>query len=156
MIRQTVQLLVLVCALSAVALAARESYTYASGLIVTIVGRVPPANCPIWAQNGDTLKVHYTGSLEDGYVFDSSIPKNVTWNFVMGLGQAIQGYELGLRGMCQGEKRTLVIPPALAYGDYGVPSANIPGGATLYFSVQLMVLERPQPAANPPNDNNIV
>jgi len=155
MLRQTVQLLVLVCALSA-ALAARESYTYTSGLIVTIVQRVAPQNCTMGAQNGDTLMVHYTGSLEDGYVFDSSIPKNVTWNFVMGLGQAIQGYELGLRGMCQGEKRTLVIPPALAYGDYGVPSANIPGGATLYFTVQLMVLQRPQPVAPQTNNNNVV
>jgi len=140
--RPLTQLLVVACVLG-MSQAAREKYTYQSGLTVTITKRVPQQNCTIWSQNGDTLRVHYTGALEDGTVFDSSIPKGVPWTFVLGWGQAIRGYDLGLGGMCVGEKRQLIIPASLAYGDWGVPSAGIPGGATLYFDDELMELIRP-------------
>ncbi len=60
--------------------------------------------------------------------------------------QAIQGYEQGLVGMCKGEKRSLLVPPSLAYGERGVPGV-IPGGATLHFQVELVKLIEGEPLA---------
>jgi FK506-binding protein 2 len=155
MLHQTVQLLVLVCALSA-ALAARESYTAPSGLTTTITRRVPPQNCTIWSQNGDTLCVHYTGSLEDGTVFDTSYKgANTPWCFVLGARYAIVGYDLALVGMCVGEQRELIVPSSLGYGDYGFPAIGIPGGATLYFVDDLMSISRPSAAAPSLDAGNI-
>lgn len=140
----------LVCALSTVALAARESYTAPSGLKITITKRVPPQNCTIWSQNGDTLAVHYIGSLEDGTVFDTSYKGSYTpWSFVLGARYAIVGYDLGLVGMCVGEVRELEVPSSLGYGDYGFPAIGIPGGATLFFQDTLMSISRPSAQADP-------
>jgi len=143
-------LLVLVC-LVGMALGARESYTYASGLTVTIIKRVPPQNCTMWTQNGDTMLVYYTGTLEDGTVFDTNYPKNQKqpWSFVLGSGYAIAGYDQGLGGMCVGEIRSLVVPPALGYGSYGFPAIGIPGWATIYFNTELVqIIRTPPPPTN--------
>uniref|UniRef100_A0A8C7KH11 peptidylprolyl isomerase n=1 Tax=Oncorhynchus kisutch TaxID=8019 RepID=A0A8C7KH11_ONCKI len=98
-------------------------------------------NCPIKSRKGDVLNMHYTGKLEDGTEFDSSIPRNQPFTFTLGTGQVIKGWDQGLLGMCEGEKRKLVIPSELGYGDRGAPP-KIPGGATLIFEVELLGIER--------------
>ncbi|KAF4077307.1 hypothetical protein AMELA_G00206610 [Ameiurus melas] len=98
-------------------------------------------NCPIKSRKGDVLNMHYTGRLEDGTEFDSSIPRNQPFTFTLGTGQVIKGWDQGLLGMCEGEKRKLVIPSELGYGDRGAPP-KIPGGATLIFEVELLSIER--------------
>nr|XP_033812012.1 peptidyl-prolyl cis-trans isomerase FKBP2 isoform X2 [Geotrypetes seraphini] len=97
-------------------------------------------NCPIKSKKGDILHMHYTGKLEDGSEFDSSISRDQLFTFTLGTGQVIKGWDQGLLGMCEGEKRKLVIPPELGYGDRGAPP-KIPGGATLIFEVELMKIE---------------
>lgn len=92
------------------------------------------------AKNGDTLLVHYTGTLENGTVFDSSIPRGKPFPVTLGKGEVIPGWELGLLGMKVGEERKLVIPPELAYGKDGIPGV-IPGNATLIFDVQLLEIK---------------
>ncbi|KAK6305463.1 peptidyl-prolyl cis-trans isomerase FKBP2-like [Coregonus clupeaformis] len=98
-------------------------------------------NCSIKSRKGDVLNMHYTGKLEDGTEFDSSIPRNQPFTFTLGTGQVIKGWDQGLLGMCEGEKRKLVIPSELGYGDRGAPP-KIPGGATLIFEVELLGIER--------------
>lgn len=86
---------------------------------------------------GSTAVVHYTGKLSDGKVFDSSIPRGKPFEFVLGSGSVIKGWDIGVLGMRVGEKRILVIPPALAYGAGGYPPV-IPPSATLTFEVELV------------------
>lgn len=95
---------------------------------IDILEAVPEAEC-IAAKNGDTISVHYAGTLEDGTEFDSSFNRNVPISFELGAGRVISGWEQGLVGCCIGEKRQLTIPPELGYGEYGI--GPIPGGATL-------------------------
>jgi len=100
-----------------------------------------PDVCEKKTQAGDTLKIHYEGKLEDGTVFDSSIPRGQPFSFKLGGGQVIKGWDQGLIGMCIGEKRRLQIPAHLGYGDRGSPP-KIPGGATLIFETELLGIER--------------
>ncbi len=95
-----------------------------------------PAN-PGEAKIGDTVSVHYEGRLEDGTVFDSSYTRGEPIAFVLGQGQVIQGWEQGILGMKEAEKKTLTIPPELAYGEAGRPPV-IPPNATLIFDVELV------------------
>ena len=92
------------------------------------------------AKNGDTLLVHYTGTLKDGTIFDSSVPMGQPFSVTLGKGEVIPGWELGLLGMKVGEERKLIIPPDLAYGKDGYPGV-IPGNATLIFDVQLLEIK---------------
>ncbi|XP_059479844.1 peptidyl-prolyl cis-trans isomerase FKBP2 [Neocloeon triangulifer] len=98
-------------------------------------------DCKMRSRKGDFLHMHYTGKLEDGTEFDSSIPRGQLFTFTLGSGQVIKGWDQGLLGMCEGEKRKLVIPSDMGYGDRGSPP-KIPGGATLIFDVELVKLER--------------
>lgn len=98
-------------------------------------------NCTTKSRKGDVLNMHYTGKLEDGTEFDSSISRDKPFTFTLGKGQVIKGWDQGLLGMCEGEKRKLVIPADLGYGDRGAPP-KIPGGATLIFEVELLSIER--------------
>ncbi|MFY8160875.1 MAG: FKBP-type peptidyl-prolyl cis-trans isomerase [Candidatus Kapaibacteriota bacterium] len=69
----------------------------------------------MFVENGDVVKVHYTGKLEDGHIFDSSVGKEPL-EFTIGMGMVIDGFENGIIGMKQGETKTVTIPPELAYG----------------------------------------
>jgi FKBP-type peptidyl-prolyl cis-trans isomerase len=92
------------------------------------------------SKNGDTLVVHYTGRLLDGTVFDSSVERGTPFEFVLGEGMVIQGWEEGMKGMQTGEKRILTIPSSMGYGETGSPPA-IPGGAGLEFEVELLEIK---------------
>eukprot|EP01024_Parvocaulis_polyphysoides_P073494 TRINITY_DN945_c0_g1_i3.p2 TRINITY_DN945_c0_g1~~TRINITY_DN945_c0_g1_i3.p2 ORF type:complete len:147 (+),score=22.66 TRINITY_DN945_c0_g1_i3:84-524(+) len=96
-----------------------------------------PKECGEKAKSGDTVQVHYRGTLTDGEQFDSSYDRGDPLTFRLGQGQVIKGWDQGIMGMCVGEKRKLKIPPHLGYGDNGAPP-KIPGGATLIFETELV------------------
>ncbi|HOF50401.1 MAG TPA: FKBP-type peptidyl-prolyl cis-trans isomerase [Candidatus Colwellbacteria bacterium] len=87
-------------------------------------------------KNGDLATVNYVGRLKDGTVFDSSYERGVPYQFLIGAGHVIRGWDMGVLGMKVGEKRQLIIPARHGYGDTGI--GNIPGGATLIFEVELL------------------
>lgn len=93
------------------------------------------------AVSGKSISVHYTGWLDEngkkGRKFDSSVDRNEPFDFVLGSGHVIKGWDEGCAGMKVGEKRTLTIPAALGYGPMGYPPV-IPGNATLIFDVELL------------------
>ncbi len=92
---------------------------------------------------GQTVVVHYTGWLEDGTVFDSSVERGQPFSFPLGTGSVIPGWDEGVATMKVGGKRQLVIPPELGYGDSGAGGV-IPPGATLIFEVELLEIQEQQ------------
>merc|ERR1712046_31011 len=86
---------------------------------------------------GSMVTVHYTGKLEDGTVFDSSIERREPFKFMIGHGQVIKGWDQGVMTMNVGEKSTLTCSPDYAYGAQGYPPV-IPRNATLIFDVELL------------------
>jgi FKBP-type peptidyl-prolyl cis-trans isomerase len=91
------------------------------------------------AKAGDHVKVHYTGWLITGKKFDSSVDAHQPYDFNLGQGEVIKGWDEGVLGMKVGGKRQLRIPPDLAYGEAGHPP-QIPQNATLVFDVQLLAI----------------
>jgi peptidylprolyl isomerase len=88
-------------------------------------------------QRGQTVTVHYTGTLANGKKFDSSLDRGTPADFRIGVGSVIKGWDEGLMTMKVGGKRRLVIPSALGYGPQGRPP-DIPGNSTLIFDVELL------------------
>ncbi|MEK7212621.1 MAG: FKBP-type peptidyl-prolyl cis-trans isomerase [Patescibacteria group bacterium] len=88
------------------------------------------------AKAGNKVSVHYEGKLDDGTVFDSSYKRGQPFEFNLGAGEVIRGWDLGVAGMKVGGKRQLTIPPELAYGARAVGS--IPENSTLHFTVELL------------------
>ena len=89
------------------------------------------------AESGQTVSVHYTGTLPDGSKFDSSLDRGRPFDFPLGGGRVIKGWEQGVLGMKVGGKRKLIIPPDLGYGPRGFPPV-IPANATLHFEIELL------------------
>lgn len=105
--------------------------------------RIRDKDCKVKTAKGDRISVHYVGTLyKDGKEFDSSHGRDSPFNFHLGRGEVIPGWEMGLLNMCIGEKRKLTIPSDLAYGDVGAPP-DIPPGATLAFDIELMDILEP-------------
>lgn len=92
------------------------------------------------AKSGDTVNVHYRGTLLNDKQFDSSYERGDTFSFTLGLGEVIKGWDQGVAGMKVGGKRKLTIPSDLGYGDTGA-GADIPPGATLIFEVELVSID---------------
>ena len=88
---------------------------------------------------GDTVSVHYVGTLQDGTEFDNSNKRGEPFTFTVGEGRVIKGWEEGLVGMKVGGSRILVIPPSMAYG--ARPVGPIPANSTLVFSIQLISIK---------------
>ena len=90
--------------------------------------------------NHSKIQVHYTGKLQDGTKFDSSYDRGQPFSFQIGLREVIEGWEIGLMGMKVGGKRTLIIPPELAYGERGAGDL-IPPNTTLIFEVEIIDIQ---------------
>ena len=92
-------------------------------------------------KEGSHVRVHYTGWLTNGKKFDSSVDAGTPFDFTIGNGEVIKGWEEGVTGMRVGGKRQLRIPPALGYGTEGTPGGPIPPNANLIFDVQLLQVQ---------------
>ena len=90
-------------------------------------------------KDGDTVVMHYSGTLEDGTKFDSSYDRKQPFETKIGVGYVIKGWDMGVPGMKVGGKRKLTIPYQYAYGKYG--TGGIPGFATLIFDVELLKIK---------------
>ncbi|XP_076304564.1 uncharacterized protein LOC143222231 [Tachypleus tridentatus] len=106
-----------------------------------------PEKCDRITKKGDLLTIHYKGTLVDGENFDSSYYQKEPFQFHLGIGQVIRGWDIGLTEMCIGEKRRLTIPSNLAYGESGA-GTSIPPDATLIFETELLNIEDGPPPVN--------
>ena len=98
------------------------------------------------AKSGDTVSVHYTGTLTDGTKFDSSRDRGRPIEFALGAGKVIKGWDEGIAKLHVGDQAIFVIPPEIAYGVKG--KGPIPPNATLIFIVELVDTKTPEPPAN--------
>lgn len=112
-----------------------------------IVQDKAPGSGPV-ATTGQMVDAHYTGWLYDpkapqgrGKKFDSSLDRSKPISFTLGAGRVIMGWELGVAGMQVGGKRTLIIPPRLAYGERNVGNGLIPPNSTLMFDIELVKIQ---------------
>jgi peptidylprolyl isomerase len=118
---------------------AQERRTTPTGLTIIEQGRSDTV-----VQTGDRVTVHYTGKLENGTVFDTSLKNNGDpFTFTVGVDRVIAGWQEGLIGMHAGDRRQLIIPGNLGYGERGSPP-KIPPNATLVFDIELLYINRPK------------
>ena len=133
--RNIAQLLLILLLISVMGCASKGSYSNMNnGLVIKdlIEGEGKQA------QDFNKVVVNYTGKLEDGSIFDSSLnPGREPFSFTLGVGSVIKGWDIGVKGMKVGGKRQLTIPSELGYGDKGAGNV-IPPGATLIFEVELL------------------
>lgn len=133
--RTIAQLLLVLLSISVIGCASKRSFSNMSnGLVIKdlIEGEGKQA------QDFNKVVVNYTGKLEDGSIFDSSLnPGREPFSFTLGVGSVIKGWDIGVKGMKVGGKRQLTIPSELGYGDKGAGNV-IPPGATLIFEVELL------------------
>ncbi|XP_073182322.1 peptidyl-prolyl cis-trans isomerase FKBP10 isoform X2 [Lepidochelys kempii] len=101
-----------------------------------------PAACKRKAVTGDFVRYHYNGTLMDGTLFDSSYSRNHTYDTYIGKGYVIPGMDQGLQGVCFGEKRRIIVPPHLGYGENGAGN-KIPGSAVLIFDIHVIDFHNP-------------
>lgn len=113
-----------------------DTTTTGSGLKFIMVKRNPNGKLP---NIGKEVKVHYTGYLDNGKVFDSSVSRGNAFSFLLGIGQVIKGWDEGIALLHEGEQARLIIPYNLAYGIEG--SGPIPPMSTLIFDVELIASE---------------
>lgn len=92
------------------------------------------------AKNGDVLSVNYVGTLENGQEFDNSYKRGQPFEFKLGAGQVIRGFDLGFLGTKVGGKRNIIIPPEFGYGSQSLP--GIPPNSTLKFTVELLAIHQ--------------
>jgi len=135
------------------------AFVAASAAALKIDVEYMPEECDQKSKKGDHLWMHYTGSIdvssatgEKGKVFDSSKSRNKPFDFPLGAGRVIKGWDQGLLDMCVGEKRVLTIPPELGYGTGGAGN-DIPGGATLKFEVECVRIGAAAEAGSEPEPN---
>ncbi|CAK1366989.1 FK506-binding protein 2 [Cercospora beticola] len=120
---------------------------YPSGLVVQILSG--PESCDRPTRSKDTVSVHYRGTLQsNGKLFDESYKRGEPFEFTLGVGQVIEGWDKGLLDMCPGQKRRLTIPPELGYGQRGAGN-DIPPGATLVFETELLKIVKEGPLTEP-------
>ncbi|XP_053554819.1 peptidyl-prolyl cis-trans isomerase FKBP10 [Bombina bombina] len=112
---------------------------------IKIDNQVIPQSCKRKAVTGDYVRYHYNGTLLDGALFDSSYKRNSTYNTYIGMGYVIPGMDAGLQGVCVGERRRIIIPPHLGYGENGIAN-SIPGSAVLVFDVHIIDFHNPKDA----------
>jgi len=106
------------------------------------IQRLSPGDGVTFPTAGDTVVIHYVGTLtEGGAKFDSSRDRNDPFRTKIGVGQVIKGWDLGIPQLSKGEKAVLICPSDLAYGDRGFPPV-IPAGASLTFEVELIDVRR--------------
>ena len=124
-----------------------------SGLVVNVYEGPTECGDVERVKGGDLLHMHYTGSIDQssatgvrGKVFDSSRNKGRTFDFTIGQGQVIRGWDEGIVGLCEGAKATLVVPPEMGYGPKGM--GIIPGGATLHFDIEVVSIGKAPPPRN--------
>uniref|UniRef100_A0A8D0EEI4 peptidylprolyl isomerase n=1 Tax=Strix occidentalis caurina TaxID=311401 RepID=A0A8D0EEI4_STROC len=108
---------------------------------IAIENQQVPESCERRSQAGDFLRYHYNGTLLDGTLFDSSYSRNRTYDTYVGKGYVIAGMDEGLLGVCTGEKRRIIIPPHLGYGEEG--RGKIPGSAVLVFDIHVVDFHNP-------------
>ncbi|CAE6355298.1 unnamed protein product [Rhizoctonia solani] len=132
---------------SAAAFAARRTFpnalarNYTMSSITSETMTPPKSKDSVRTKDGDILSMHYTGTFQaNGLAFDSSRERGTPFEFKLGAGQVIRGWDQGLQGMGIGERRKITLPPAYAYGPRGFPPL-IPPNATLVFDVELLEIK---------------
>eukprot|EP01113_Clastostelium_recurvatum_P045241 TRINITY_DN7749_c0_g1_i2.p1 TRINITY_DN7749_c0_g1~~TRINITY_DN7749_c0_g1_i2.p1 ORF type:complete len:242 (+),score=53.73 TRINITY_DN7749_c0_g1_i2:682-1407(+) len=151
-------LLILCFLLCGLALLVAQASENVHGVVIDYLER--PDTCSgddaIKAEKDDKVHVHYTGTLANGDVFDTSIKRGQPFQFTLGASQVIKGWDIGILGMCVGEKRRLTIPSELGYGKRGAAGGKIPPDATLIFETEMIKIDKHERNMINKNNKNIV
>ncbi|KAM7370754.1 hypothetical protein PAMP_010277 [Pampus punctatissimus] len=109
---------------------------------ITVENQVVPESCTRKSVAGDYIRYHYNGTFLNGITFDTSYQRNSTYNTYIGMGYVIAGIDQALLGVCTGERRRVIIPPHLAYGEHGAGNV-IPPSAVLVFDIHVIDFHNP-------------